>query len=74
MVKHFRPHLSGKQVKIRTDHRPIVELANNKQLNAWLFRIYELLDSFDIVIEYVPGKMNVLSDALSRTFEGEEVG
>ena len=74
LVKHFRPHLSGKKVKIRTDHRPIVDLANNKQLNARLFRIYELLDSFDILIEYVPGKSNVISDALSRSFEGEEVG
>ena len=72
-VKHFRPHIAGKPIIIRTDHRPIVDLAKQKHLSSRLFRIYELLDSFEIIIEYVPGKCNVISDALSRVHEGSEI-
>ena len=31
-VKHFRPHIAGKPIIIRTDHRPIVDLAKQKHL------------------------------------------
>lgn len=72
-VKHFRPHIVGKPVIIRTDHRPIVDLSKQKHLSARLFRIYELLDTLDLTVEYVPGKCNVISDALSRLHEGSEV-
>ena len=72
-VKHFRPHIAGKKVIIRTDHRPIVDLARQKHLSARLYRIYELLGTFDITIEYVPGKCNNISDALSRSSEMDEI-
>ena len=69
---HFKPHILGKTVVIRTDHKPISELAKNKHISTRLHRIYELLDTFDIQIEYVPGKVNVISDYLSRIHENEE--
>ena len=72
-VKHFKPHIVGKPVIIRTDHRPIIDLSKQKHLSARLYRIYELLDTLDLTIEYVPGKCNVISDALSRLDEGSEV-
>ena len=72
-VKHFRPHIVGKPVIIRTDHRPIIDLSKQKHLSARLYRIYELLDTLELTIEYVPGKCNVISDALSRLDEGNEV-
>ena len=71
-VKFFRPYILDRKLILRVDHRPIVELSKAKHLNARLFRIYKLLQTFNIVVEYIPGKTNVISDALSRMTEACE--
>ena len=68
-LEHFKPHILGKKVIIRTDHKPIVHLSKNKVLSSRLHRIYEILGTYDIQIEFVPGRSNNISDALSRAFE-----
>ena len=65
-VKFFRHYIIGREVTLRVDHRPIMDMARAKHLNPRLFRIYELLRSFDLTVEYIPGKTNIISDALSR--------
>ena len=68
-VKHFCPYILGRKLKIRVDHQPIVELSRSKLLSARLFRIYSLLRTLDLTIEYIPGSLNKTADALSRTTE-----
>ena len=68
-IKFFRPHILDRPLILRVDHRPIVEINKSKHLNSRIFRIYELLQSFDLQIEYLPGTQNVVSDALSRINE-----
>ena len=72
-VKYFRPHILNRKLVIRTDHRPIRELSRAKHLSPRLYRIYELLGTFDLVIEYLPGPENKIADALSRSTEGEGI-
>ena len=72
-IKFFRPYILDRKLILRVDHRPIVELSKAKHLNCRLFRIYELLRTFDISCEYIPGARNITSDALSRIKEGKEV-
>ena len=62
----FRPYILDHPLRLRVDHRPLVEMAKSKHLNARLYRIYELMRGFDLTIEYLPGKFNLVSDALSR--------
>ena len=68
-VKYFRPYILDRKLILRVDHRPIVEISKAKHLNARLFRIYELLSTFDLTVEYIPGRTNVISDSLSRVRE-----
>ena len=72
-TQFFRPHIVGRQLVLRTDHRPIVDMAKAKHLNARLFRIYELLSTLNITVEYIPGRNNRVSDALSRLEPAEEI-
>ena len=72
-VKFFRPLILDRLLTLRVDHKPIIEMSKSKYLNSRIFRIYELLHGFDIQVEYIPGKTNVISDALSRINEGYEV-
>ena len=68
-IKYFRPYILDRNLVLRVDHRPIVELSRSKLLNARLFRIYDLLRTYDIVVEYIPGRLNLVSDTLSRLTE-----
>ncbi|KAA3488283.1 DNA/RNA polymerases superfamily protein [Gossypium australe] len=52
-LKIWRHYLYGERCRIFTDH---------KSLKRWL----ELLKDYELVIDYHPGKANVVTDALSR--------
>lgn len=65
-VQHFRPYLYGRKFKIRTDHRPLVYLFSMKEPSSKLTRMRLDLEEFDFEVEYIKGRSNVVSDALSR--------
>lgn len=65
-VMHFSPYLLGKKFIVRTDHRPLVYLFGMKKPSSKLIRMRVDLEDFDFEIEFVPGKSNVVADALSR--------
>ena len=67
-VKKWRYFLWGAPFKVRilSDHRSLQHLRTQRDLQGRLARWQEILSEFDYHIEYVPGRINVLADALSR--------
>ena len=67
--KKFRNYLIGTHFKIQTDHKPLLSLFGNKDLNDLLpriqrFRMRMMWYMYDV--EYVPGKLLSTADLLSR--------
>lgn len=65
-IKHFRPYLYGRKFDLETDHRPLVYLFSMKEPSSRLTKFRLALEEYDFSITYIPGKDNVLADALSR--------
>ena len=65
-----RNYLLGVNFIVKTDHKPLLGVINGKDLdavnNARLQRILSKLLGFQFNVEYVPGKLNLIADALSR--------
>ncbi|KAA8499909.1 Transposon Ty3-I Gag-Pol polyprotein [Porphyridium purpureum] len=62
----FRPYLYGAKFVLHTDHEALKHLMTQKELNGRQARWLDFLAEFDITIDYVKGKSNVVADALSR--------
>ena len=67
ILKHF---LFGETCEIFTDHKSLKYLFSQKELNMRQRRWIELLKDYDCIIQYHPGKTNIVADALSRKFVG----
>lgn len=65
-ITTFEPYVWGKHFTVRTDHKPLVHLYNLKNPTSKLSQIRMDLDKFNFTIVYIPGKLNVTADALSR--------
>ncbi|XP_040951282.1 uncharacterized protein [Gossypium hirsutum] len=65
-LKIWRHYLYGEKCYIYTDHKSLKYLLSQKELNLRQRRWIELLKDYDCVIDYHPGKANVVADALSR--------
>ncbi|KAA3476245.1 DNA/RNA polymerases superfamily protein [Gossypium australe] len=67
-LKIWRHHLYDEKCHIFTDHKSLKYLITQKDLNLRQWRWLELLKYYELVIDYHPGKSNVVIDALSRKF------
>ncbi|GMJ13693.1 hypothetical protein HRI_005038600 [Hibiscus trionum] len=65
-LKIWRHYLYGEKCYLFTDHKSLKYLLTQKELNLRQRRWMELLKDYDLVIDYHPGKANVVADALSR--------
>ncbi|XP_060874020.1 uncharacterized protein K02A2.6-like [Metopolophium dirhodum] len=66
--KMFHQYLYGQVVKVQTDHKPLVSLFK-KPLHSVPTRLQRMMlniQSYHLNVEYVPGKLMVLADTLSR--------
>ena len=65
-LKIWRHYLYGEKCRIFIDHKSLKYLLTHKELNLrqrwWL----ELFKDYDCIIDYRPGKANMVVDALSR--------
>ncbi|KAG8499104.1 hypothetical protein CXB51_005534 [Gossypium anomalum] len=65
-LKIWRHYLFGERCHVYSDHKSLKYLMTQRDLNlrqrSWL----ELLKDYELVIDYHPGKANVVADALSR--------
>ena len=65
-LKIWRHYLYGEKCFIYTDHKSLKYLPSQRELNLRQRRWIELIKDYDCVIDYHPGKANVVADALSR--------
>ncbi|EOY31685.1 Uncharacterized protein TCM_038736 [Theobroma cacao] len=65
-LKIWRHYLYGERCRIFSDHKSLKYLLTHKELNLRQRRWLELIKDYDLVIDYHPGKANVVADALSR--------
>ncbi|KAL4388441.1 hypothetical protein GQ457_09G016770 [Hibiscus cannabinus] len=63
--KIWRHYLYGEKCHMFTVHKSLKYLLTQKDLNLRQRRWMELLKDYDLVIDYHPGKANVVADALS---------
>ena len=66
VLKIWRHYLYGEKCFIYTDHKSLNYLPSQRELNLRQRRWMELIKDYDCVIDYHPGKANVVADALSR--------
>ena len=65
-LKIWRHYLYGEKCRIFTNHKNLKYLLTHKELNLRQCRWLELFKDYDCIIDYHPGKANVVVDALSR--------
>ena len=65
-LKIWRHYFYGEKCFIYTDHKSLKYLPSQRELNLRQRRWMELIKEYDCVIDYHPGKANVVADALSR--------
>ncbi|WVZ77751.1 hypothetical protein U9M48_025578 [Paspalum notatum var. saurae] len=65
-VRHWRPYLWGRTFVVRTDHYSLKFLLDQRlstvPQHQWISKLF----GFDFTVEYRPGRLNVVADALSR--------
>lgn len=71
-LNKFRGYIEGAEIIIGTDHQPLKWLFSLKTPIGRLARWVMLVQSFNLSVNYTPGKINVVADTLSRPPRDEE--
>jgi len=70
-VRHWRPYLWGRPFVVRTDHYALKFMLDQRlstvPQHQWISKLF----GFDFSVEYRPGRMNTVADALSRMEVGQ---
>lgn len=71
-LQHFEVYLSsGYQIVVYTDHNPLTFLSRMSNSNQPLMTWALIVQEFDLDIRYKKGAENIVADALSRAYAGE---
>jgi hypothetical protein len=65
-IKIWRHYLMGKRCELYRDHKSLKYIFTQSNLNFRQRRWLELIKDYDLGINYLPGKANVVADALSH--------
>ncbi|GFU30805.1 retrovirus-related Pol polyprotein from transposon 17.6 [Trichonephila clavipes] len=71
-LKKFRGYIEGTEITVASDHQPLKWLLNLKSPTGRLARWALEIQSFNLKVQYIPGKANVVTDMLSRPVIQEE--
>ncbi|XP_064629350.1 uncharacterized protein K02A2.6-like [Lineus longissimus] len=74
-LERFNHYVYGKHVIVQTDHKPIVAAAKKpiSKCSPRLQRLLLRMSKYDVAVEYLPGKKNVIADPLSRVDPNREL-
>lgn len=64
--KKWRHYLESGPVTVYTDHKALLELQTQPNLTRRQARWLERLQEFDLHYQHLPGRLNIVADALSR--------
>ena len=70
-LKLWRCYLYGEKFHVYSDHKSLKYIFTQKDLNLKQMRWVKYLEDYDFILNYHPGKENVVADALSRKSRGE---
>jgi ribonuclease HI len=65
-LKIWRHYIIGKRCEVYSDHKSLKYIFTQLYLNLRQWRWLELIEDYDLGINYHPGKANVIANALSR--------
>ncbi|GFV30884.1 retrovirus-related Pol polyprotein from transposon 17.6 [Trichonephila clavipes] len=71
-LKKFRGYIEGTETTVASDHQPLKWLLNIKSPTGRLARWALEIQSFNLKVQYIPGKANVVADMLSRPVTQEK--
>ncbi|GFS66858.1 retrovirus-related Pol polyprotein from transposon 17.6 [Trichonephila clavipes] len=71
-LKKFRGYIEGTEITVAFDHQPLKWLLNLKSPIGRLARWALKIQSFNLKVQYIPGKANVVADMLYRPVNQEE--
>ena len=67
-LKHYEVYLSSTKycIEVYTDHNPLVFINHMKTKNQRLLRWSLLLQNYNLKIQHIKGRDNIIADTLSR--------
>jgi len=65
-LRHFRELILGYKIEVHTDHSALTTALHGRDPHGRRARAIEVLAEYDVTIVYLPGRQNVVADALSR--------
>lgn len=68
-IQHWRPYLVGRRFTVRTDHRSLRHLLQQRITTPSQQNWVAKLMGYDFEVEYKPGRVNNVADAMSRQNE-----
>jgi predicted aspartyl protease len=70
--EHLRHYLLGRKFIARVDHKPLLNILDNK-VSRVMEHWFDKLQEFDFTTSYLPGEENQLADALSRSVSSNNI-
>lgn len=69
-LNKFQHYIYERQVTVKTDHKPLVAICEKDfyKVSTRLQKLKLKLSEYNIKVEYLPGKLMIIADLLSRSF------